>query len=410
MRCFHCGGSRARASAEHVPSAFLGSRLKTRRVCQDCNERAGREIDARIATYLMVQKPKALADVRSLRSQHREPSVEVDAIVSTTGEPVRVRFSPNGREAWRADGSSVTETIEISYGFDSDLWVQFTAKVALGCAAQLFEDDWLDERMAVALRSVLWHGPIDPQTFPDGVPGWPDELAADHPVRQGLGDQRHLVGLVPSDRNPGSSVAMALLFGGQIACRLPLRGVDVEGIAELIGLARQEPAGLVQRGEVLVSVVARAFLALRSGTEPEAALVGLEPRRAAPARVPDPYTSGCSIERIRFWPRGADGARRRTSATRAWSRLPRSISTGGRSSPRSSRTQRSVTRVPRAGREAIRRRTVASRADRSRAEARGRRRPVSKRRHPLETRSLRAPDRLRRIARREPKRWCPCRS
>src|SRR4051794_14884155 len=102
MRCFYCGGPRTRASTEHVPSAFLGSRLKTRRVCQDCNARAGREIDDRIAAYLMVQKPKALADVRSLRRQGREPTVEVDGIISATGEPVTVRFRPNAREASRA--------------------------------------------------------------------------------------------------------------------------------------------------------------------------------------------------------------------------------------------------------------------------------------------------------------------
>jgi hypothetical protein len=198
-------------------------------VCQDCNERAGREIDERIAAYLMVQKPKALADVRSLRHQDREPTVEVDAIISATGEPVTVRFSPNRRDASRPNGTPVSDTVEISYGFDSDLWVQFIAKVALGCAAQLFDDDWLDERVAVAVRSLLWHGPIDSQTFPDGVPGWPEELPAGHHVRQALGDQRHLVGFVDAEDKPGSSVAIAMLFGGQITCRLPLPEVGVEG-------------------------------------------------------------------------------------------------------------------------------------------------------------------------------------
>lgn len=229
MRCFYCGGPRTRASTEHVPSAFLGSRLKTRRVCEDCNERAGREIDDRFAAYLMVQMPKALADVRSLRRQDREPTVEADAIISATGEPVTVRFSPKGREAWRSDGTPVSDTVEISYGFDSDLWVRFIAKVALGCAAQLFDDDWLDERVAVAVRSLLWHGPIDPHTFPDGVCAWPEELAVHHPMRQALGAHRHLVGLMADDDKPDSSLAVATLFGGQITCQLPLPGVAVDG-------------------------------------------------------------------------------------------------------------------------------------------------------------------------------------
>jgi hypothetical protein len=64
------------AADEHVPSRYLGSRLKTRRVCRGCNERAGREIDDRMANYLMVQVPKALADVRSIKHQAKEPHAE----------------------------------------------------------------------------------------------------------------------------------------------------------------------------------------------------------------------------------------------------------------------------------------------------------------------------------------------
>jgi hypothetical protein len=177
----------------------------------------------------MVQMPKALADVRSLRRQKQEPVVEVDGIVSTTGEEVRVRISPHGREARRPDGTRVQEPIEISYGMDSDLWVRFIAKVALGCAAQVFDDDWLDEPLAAGLRSLLWGGRIDPAIWPAGVPGWPEELAIDEPVRQALGDDRHLVGLAAADDRPDSSVAIAMLFGGQITCSLPLPGAAVPG-------------------------------------------------------------------------------------------------------------------------------------------------------------------------------------
>lgn len=231
VRCFYCARPRNRASTEHVPSAFLGSRLKTRKVCQECNERAGRQIDDRLAAYLMVQMPKALADVRSLRRQQDEPEVEADAIVSATGERVRVRFSPQGRMVQRPDGTPTDGAIEVTYGLDSDLWVRFIAKVALGCAAQLYDDTWLDHRTAAAVRSVLWHGPIDPAVWPPphGISGWPGELPDEHPVRQALGDDRHLVGLLDDDDNPGSSIAIAYLFGGQIACQLPLPDVSVAG-------------------------------------------------------------------------------------------------------------------------------------------------------------------------------------
>jgi hypothetical protein len=75
------------AADEHVPSRYLGSRLKTRRVCRGCNERAGREIDDRMANYLMVQVPKALADVRSIntRQRSRTPSLKVSSPLPASG-------------------------------------------------------------------------------------------------------------------------------------------------------------------------------------------------------------------------------------------------------------------------------------------------------------------------------------
>jgi hypothetical protein len=200
--------------------------LTTRRVCKECNERASREIDDRMAQFLMVQMPKALADVRSIRSQGTEPTVEVDGTVSATGEPVRLRFTPQGHKAHRANGELVNDVVEVRYGFASDLWVQFIAKVALGCAAKLFSDAWLDERVAISLHSLLWHGPIDNAIWPEGVPGWPGELEPGDAVRRALGDDRHLVGLISDD---DSAAAVAMLFGGQIACRLPLPGVKISG-------------------------------------------------------------------------------------------------------------------------------------------------------------------------------------
>ena len=229
------------ASDEHIPSQFLGSRLKTRRVCQECNERAGLEIDNRVADYLMVQMPKALADVRSIKHQRKEPSIETDGIVSATGEQIRARFTPRDRQAHRSSGEIVRDVIEVKYGLDSDLWVRFIAKVALGCAAQLFPDEWLDEPAARALRDLLWRGPIDNAIWPRGVPGWPGELELEHPARQALGNDRHLIGLATDDDDLGAVSAIALLFGGQIACRLPLPGVAVSGSGAVWILDWQSP-------------------------------------------------------------------------------------------------------------------------------------------------------------------------
>jgi hypothetical protein len=230
MRCFYCARTGMPAADEHIPSAFLGSRLKTRSVCKDCNERAGQEIDNRFADYPMIRMPKALADVRSINRQSQEPYIKVDGIISATGEPVHVRFTPRGRQAHRPNGEIVHDVIEIKYGLDSDLWVRFIAKVALGCAARLFPDDWLDEPVARALRDLLWHRPpVDNAIWPSGITGWPDELEPEHPARQALGDGRHLVGLAADDDDASAAVAIALLFGGQMACSLPLPSVAVSG-------------------------------------------------------------------------------------------------------------------------------------------------------------------------------------
>jgi HNH endonuclease len=229
MRCFYCARTGMSASEEHIPCAFLGSRLKTRRVCRDCNERAGREIDDRLAAYQMVQMPKALADVRNVRRQGREPCLKVDGIRSGSGERVRVRFTPQGRQARRPNGEIVHGAIETKYGLDSNLWVRFIAKVALGCAAQLFPEEWLDWPIARALRDLLWRGPIDKAIWPDGISGWPGELELEHPARQALGGGRHLVGLIADEADATSAVVIALLFGGQIACSLPLPAVAVPG-------------------------------------------------------------------------------------------------------------------------------------------------------------------------------------
>lgn len=241
MRCFYCAATDKAASEEHIPSQFLGSRLKTRRVCRDCNARAAREIDDRFAGYLMVKMPKALADVRSIKHQGKEPSFETDSIISATGEPVRLRFTPQGRQARRANGEIVHEPVEVRYGLDSDLWVRFIAKVALGCATQLVPDEWLDEPLARALRALLWHGPIDNTIWPEGVPGWPGELEPEHPARRALREDQHMVGLLADDDELGAVSAIALLFGGQITSRLPLPGLAVPNSGRVWILDWQHP-------------------------------------------------------------------------------------------------------------------------------------------------------------------------
>lgn len=223
MRCFYCGTTGRSGSPEHIVPAHLGGRLTTRNVCDPCNQRAGKEIDEPLGEYLMVQIPRALHGVRHIRHQQREPTARTEGI-DPAGEPVIVDYSAAGRQIFNAEGDELDDIdwVEIAYGLASDLWVRLAAKVTLGCASKIRDDSWLDERLARALQSVVWGGGIDTPTWPNGLPGWPDELEADSAIRQALGPDRHLVTLAAADDRPGSAVTQLFLFGGQITCQLPL--------------------------------------------------------------------------------------------------------------------------------------------------------------------------------------------
>ncbi|MGO9900288.1 MAG: hypothetical protein ACLP0J_11470 [Solirubrobacteraceae bacterium] len=101
---------------------------------------------------------------------------------------------PGGSAA--PDGKRVRETVEVTYGLGSDLWVQFAAKVAPGSAAKLLDDEWLDSRLARAPQSLLWHGPIDNAIWPTSVPGFPEDLSDDHILGHCLGAYQHLIGFI----------------------------------------------------------------------------------------------------------------------------------------------------------------------------------------------------------------------
>ena len=244
MRCFYCGESGKAGSNEHVPSQFLGSRLKTRRVCSPCGARIARELDDEVARYPMVLMPKALADVRSVKHQRKPPFFSVAGAVSATGQPVEIEFSPSGQLARDGLGAVVHDVVEVRYGLGSDLWPRFIAKVALGCASLVLPDDWLDGRLARGLQSLLWHGPIDNLLWPRGVPGICGELEVDDPARLALGRQRHMIGLVGDD-GP-NHFAFAYLFGGQLACVLTLPGLAIDGASVWVLDSRQREPPTVE--------------------------------------------------------------------------------------------------------------------------------------------------------------------
>lgn len=79
---------------------------------------------------------------------------------------------------------------------------------------------------------------------------------------------------------------------GTLRQRVDDPDIALERVTEAVVVIGQEPAGVVECDEVLVGVLGGPCRALRGRAEPEAALVGLEPRRAAPAAVTEPVDEG----------------------------------------------------------------------------------------------------------------------
>lgn len=234
MRCFYCGLEKPSGSKEHVVSAHLGGRLVTRKVCKECNTGAGGAIDEPISSFVNVGIPKALNDVRHSRRAGKPAGVlEVDASTST-GTPVVVRFSPAGMQVIDSSGNVLeTESVgglELSYGFGSDEWVRFGAKVALGCISRIAPDEWLDSELAKSLQILLRGGAINPNLWPTpGVQAFPVPLPAEHAIVHALGPGRHMVALIAAEAEPQSAVLGIYLFGGELTYHLALRGFEVEG-------------------------------------------------------------------------------------------------------------------------------------------------------------------------------------
>jgi HNH endonuclease len=260
-RCFYCAqpfeGSQ---DEEHVLPAAIGADLVTGKVCTACNRRAGVEVDQPWLRHPEVVELRGLYSIADRRGRVRPASWEGQlnsgkpATISLKGDEVRIVRRPTEEfdgSVWTLEGydedaaKRKLERIRAKYGdvrpisseermpdgpltahvthvVDVGIWPRFAAKVALGVASLLVDDDsWLSGPIASVLRSVLWSG--HPSTLTDGLahPGvaWslrPFELQpGTHPLRA----PEHLLIF---EETPEEGEWLVIVVFGWLPYRVPL--------------------------------------------------------------------------------------------------------------------------------------------------------------------------------------------
>lgn len=264
-RCFYCGGALSgHERPEHIIPAAIGAELVTHRVCDPCNERAGKEVDQpwlgdphvlplRILHAVLDRRdePVQPRPVRALlddgrvalvtdHGRHVEvrplPRVEVDALRRI----VRVEAAPEDMEKIAArlerehgplrwgtpQAGQGTVTATVTHEVSIETWPRFAAKVALGVMSRLAEDVWLDSDDARALQAVLWSGARQAEALQD--PGWAWS-AVPHPIDRRASPGallEHAEHLLCFESDAVRS-ALVMVFFGDVLYRVPVRTTDV---------------------------------------------------------------------------------------------------------------------------------------------------------------------------------------
>jgi hypothetical protein len=103
-RCWYCGEAKLRTDdpPEHIVPDALGGTLKTDRVCRDCNQRAGREIDWPLQNDWLVAQTQVLDEItRSGKASKKGRIGRADA--RRTSEPeTAVNLDRNWRPTVRS--------------------------------------------------------------------------------------------------------------------------------------------------------------------------------------------------------------------------------------------------------------------------------------------------------------------
>jgi hypothetical protein len=184
FRCSYCGNEKedARRSVEHPLSQSLGGRgWAVREVCDDCNQFAGREVDAPFVRQPWIVWFRHRYDV--LDAQRRVPAApRVVGRLKSSGERVLTVMARGGwyteplPQGYTAHGPGPVREelgpevvlegttkrliehpeVEVEWTHDPTLWPRLGAKLGLGFGRELLGASWLDSPCARYLQAVLF--------------------------------------------------------------------------------------------------------------------------------------------------------------------------------------------------------------------------------------------------------------
>jgi hypothetical protein len=247
-RCWFCGRRHVAADdpPEHIIPAALGAELTTDAVAEECNRRAGKEIDRPLVEDPFIAFNRVFYDVRDRRggrppnparnatladgspailetreipwratavTQIRDEGSrltikassleEAEEIIAKKSERTGQRFRIVDERRSKKDHVEVHFTITL----DTRLRIRARAKFVLGALSRVLPDDWLDSPDAVQLLEWLW----DPRPKRDG-----EEIGAMHASPEGLlgfmcEPPEHLIALAPGGND--ELLVMVTIFG-----------------------------------------------------------------------------------------------------------------------------------------------------------------------------------------------------
>jgi hypothetical protein len=246
FRCTYCDRYLpvARRSIEHpLGQAIGGSGWSTRDVCDECNAKAGKEVDKPFASetiVLALRNRHSVPDTRGnvppaprlfgkleengLRAylelgregvragrvpepEQRDENVErytvdlgqAEALLRTREDRLRKKHGGNVKIEAHVEVVNRESIANISYSLDMLLWPRFGAKLGLAFGRQVLGEDWLSTPEAAHLRDVMWARESDPANLkciwetikPDDVFAWlvspPQHMVAVQSTRHGAG-------------------------------------------------------------------------------------------------------------------------------------------------------------------------------------------------------------------------------
>ncbi len=228
--CFYCGRSLggARHPREHVLPAAVGGTLLTDRICAGCNRQAGSEVDQPWQNWPLIMELRHRFAVPDRDGKPPRPVRWTGALtagggpaaIDVKGQRVDVRILPTedvylGMRVHKGEPADIAKrtrrilrdapeaeivnlpsatlpgplSAQATWELDVHVWPRFAAKVALGIASLVADDEWVETQEAADLRRVLWFGDestVEHEMLPEGV-AWSlaplDLTSVAHPLR-----------------------------------------------------------------------------------------------------------------------------------------------------------------------------------------------------------------------------------